>query len=177
MAHQALQRISALYAVEKGIRGKPADERCRQRQQRSSAVLAELHRWLHDTLSGLSAKSPMAMAIGYSLSNWRALTRYVDDGRIEIDNNAAERALRSVVLGRKNYLHFGSDAGGQRAAVIYSLIGTCKLNGIDPQAYLRHVLERIAEHPINRVAQLLPWVVANKLKPDWMAGPELALAA
>jgi transposase len=177
VADQALQRISALYAVEKEIRGKPADERCRQRQQRSSAVLNELHRWLHDTLSGLSAKSPMALAIGYSLSNWRALTRYVDDGRIEIDNNAAERALRSVVLGRKNYLHFGSDAGGERAAVIYSLIGTCKLNGIDPQAYLRHVLERIAEHPINRVADLLPWVVADRLKPDSMAAQQLARAA
>lgn len=119
----------------------------------------------------------MALAIGYSLSNWRALTRYVDDGRIEIDNNTAERALRSVVLGRKNYLHFGSDAGGERAAVIYSLIGTCKLNGIDPQAYLRHVLERIADHPINRVAELLPWAVADKLQSQMDAAPELALAA
>lgn len=177
VAHQALQRISELYAVEKEIRGKPADERCHQRQQRCAPLLGELHRWLNETLSLLSAKSPMALAIGYSLSNWRALTRYVDDGRIEIDNNTAERALRSVVLGRKNYLHFGSDAGGERAAVIYSLIGTCKLNGIDPQAYLRHVLERIADHPINRVAELLPWVVADKLQSQMNAAPELALAA
>ena len=177
VAHQALERISALYAIEGEIRGKPAIERCRQRQQRARPLLDGLHRWLNDTLGHLSAKSPLALAIGYSLSNWRALTRYVDDGRIEIDNNAAERALRSVVLGRKNYLHFGSDTGGQRAAVIYSLIGTCKLNGMDPHAYLRHVIERIAEHPINRVAELLPWVVADKLKPHWKEAPELALAA
>jgi len=177
VAHQALQSISALYAIEKEMRCKPADERRRQRQQRARPLLEELHRWLNNTLSFLSAKSPMALAIGYSLSNWRALTRYVDDGRIEIDNNTAERALRSVVLGRKNYLHFGSDSGGERAAVIYSLIGTCKLNGIDPQAYLRHVLERIADHPINRVAELLPWVVADKLKTHWKTAPELARAA
>lgn len=177
VAHQALQRISALYAVEKEIRGKPADERCHQRQQRCAPLLGELHRWLNETLGFLSAKSPMALAIGYSLSNWRALARYVDDGRIEIDNNTAERALRSVVLGRKNYLHFGSDAGGERAAVIYSLIGTCKLNGIDPQAYLRHVLERIADHPINRVAELLPWVVADKLNFHWEVSSQMALAA
>lgn len=118
-----------------------------------------------------------SLAIGYSLSNWRALTRYVDDGRIEIDNNTAERALRSVVLGRKNYLHFGSDAGGERAAVIYSLIATCKLNGIDPQAYLRYVLSHLAEHPINRVAELLPWVVAEKINSSWRAEQELARAA
>ena len=119
----------------------------------------------------------MALAIGYSLSNWRALTRYVDDGHIEMDNNAAERALRSVVLGRKNYLHFGSDAGGERAAVIYSLIGSCKLNGIDPYAYLRYVLGCIADHPINRVAQLLPWVVAQRLNARWQGTPELLRAA
>lgn len=177
LAHQALQRISALYAIEKDIRGKPADERCRQRQSRARPKLDELYRWFNDTLSQLSAKSPMALAIGYSLSNWRALTRYVDDGRIEIDNNTAERALRSVVLGRKNYLHFGSDAGGERAAVIYSLIATCKLNGIDPQAYLRYVLSHLAEHPINRVAELLPWVVAEKINSSWRAEQELARAA
>lgn len=177
VAHQSLQSISALYAIEKEMRCKPADERRRQRQQRARPLLEELHCWLNNTLSFLSAKSPMALAIGYSLSNWRALTRYVDDGRIEIDNNTAERALRSVVLGRKNYLHFGSDAGGERAAVIYSLIGTCKLNGINPQAYLRHVLERIADHPINRVAELLPWAVADKLNPQMKAAPVLALAA
>ncbi len=177
LAHQALERIGALYAIEKEIRGKPADERCQQRQRRSRPLLDELHRWLNNALGHLSAKSPMALAIGYSLSNWRALSRYVDDGHIEMDNNAAERALRCVVLGRKNYLHFGSDAGGERAAVIYSLIGSCKLNGIDPYAYLRYVLGCIAEHRIDRIAELLPWAVADKLNARWQSAQELALAA
>ena len=118
----------------------------------------------------MSKKSDLAGAIHYALARWRALTRYCDDGRIEIDNNAAERSLRAVALGRKNYLFAGSDAGGERAAAIYSLLGTAKLNGLDPEAYLRHVLERIAEHPINRIEELLPWAILNKL-------PDLKLAA
>ena len=105
------------------------------------------------------------MAIGYALGNWQALNVHVEDGRIEVDNNTAEQALRGVVMGRKNYLHFGSDSGGDRAAVIYSLVGTCKLTGVDPYAYLRHVLERIANHPVNRVAELLPWVVSSQISP------------
>ena len=116
------------------------------------------------TLKKVPKKSGMAGAIRYALSRWEALVRYRDDGRIEIDNNAVERALRAVALGRKNYLFAGSDAGGERAAAIYSLVGTAKLNGIDPQAYLRHVLERIADHPINAVEELLPWHVAAVLK-------------
>ena len=98
------------------------------------------------------------------LTRWVALTRYCTDGRIEVDNNAAERALRAVALGRKNYLFCGSDAGGDRAAAIYSLIGTAKLNGIDPEAYLRYVLERIADHPINRIDELLPWTASELRK-------------
>ncbi len=98
----------------------------------------------------------------YSLTRWRVLTRYLDDGRIEIDNNAAERALRGVSLGRKNYLFMGSDAGGERAAAIYSLVETAKLNGLDPEAYLREVLTRIAEHPINRIDELLPWNIGAR---------------
>jgi len=131
--------------------------------ERAAPLLKDLHAWLSDTLVQLSAKSDLAQAIGYTLAHWKALTRYCDDGRIEIDNNAAERALRGVGLGRKNYLFFGSDAGGERAAAIYSLVETAKLNGLDPQGYLREVFERIAEHPINRIEELLPWNVGQRL--------------
>lgn len=103
----------------------------------------------------------MAIAIRYALTRWTALLRYCDDGRVEIDNNAAERSVRAVALGRKNYLFAGADVGGERAAPFYSLIGTAKLNGLDAEAYLRRVLDRIAEYPINRVDELLPWNLAN----------------
>jgi transposase len=128
--------------------------------------LTELKCWMGETLAQVSAKSPMALAIGYSLSNWTALTNFVQDGRIDAHNNTAERALRGVALGRKNYLHFGSDAGGHTAAVMYTLLGTAKLNGINPQRYLRHVLERIGDHPSNRIDELLPWAVAAKWEVD-----------
>ena len=108
-------------------------------------------------------RGPLGQAIGYAQNQWTALTRFVDDGRIELDNNAAERALRAVALGRKNYLFAGSDAGGERAAAIYSLVGSAKLNDLNPQAYLTHVLERIADYPINRVDELLPWNVSLTL--------------
>jgi hypothetical protein len=108
----------------------------------------------------------LALAIRYALARWEALTRSVGDGNIEIDNSAAERALRGVAVGRKNYLFMGSDAGGQRAASIYSLIGTAKLNGLNPEAYLRHVLGCIAEHPVNRVSDLLPWKVRAPIEAD-----------
>lgn len=111
----------------------------------------------------LSKKSELAGAIHYSLARWQALCRFCHDGRIEIDNNAAERSLRAVALGRKNYLFVGADCGGERAAAIYSLIGTAKLNGLDPEAYLRDVLKRIAEHPVNRIGQLLPWNIPEAL--------------
>jgi hypothetical protein len=123
-------------------------------------LLQALHDWFEVSLTKLSRKSDTTAAIRYALTLWPALTRYCDDGRLEADNNAAERALRAVTLGRKNYLFAGSDAGGERAAVIYSLIGTAKLNHLDPEAYLRHVLTRIADHPINRIEELLPWNIA-----------------
>ena len=164
VAEQALKRIGKLYEIEADIRGRPPEERRRERVERAAPLLSELHAWLRERLGEVSAKSELAQAIGYSLTHWQALTRYCEDGRIEIDNNAAERALRGVGLGRKNYLFFGSDAGGERAAAIYSLVETAKLNGLDPEAYLRDVLERIAEHPINRIEELLPWNIAAPLE-------------
>ena len=163
---EAIARIGALYAIEEEIRGKPAELRCSIRQARARPLLDDLRQWMEKTLRSLSAKSETAAAIRYALSRWRALTRYVDDGLLEIDNNAAERSLRCVVMGRKNYLFMGSDSGGERAASLYSLIGTAKLNGLDPAFYLRTVLATIAEHPINRIQKLLPWNVAASLKTD-----------
>lgn len=130
------------------------------RQARVGPLLVALRGWLDDTLRRISQKSAWAEAIRYATTRWAALIRYVADGCIEIDNNAAERALRAVAIGRKNYLFAGSDAGGERAAALYSLIGTAKFNGLDPEAYLRHDLGRIAEHPINRIDELLPWNMA-----------------
>jgi transposase len=159
IAAQALDQIGALYAIEHEIRGRPPDERRAVRRERSSPLLEALKAWLDQTLKTLSQKSATAKAIRYALGRWEALGRYCDDGRIEIDNNAAERALRCVALGRKNFLFAGSDAGGDRAAAIYSLLGTAKLNGCDPEAFLRDVLARITDHPITRITELLPWNV------------------
>jgi transposase len=145
---QALARIGVLYAIEEEIRGKPADLRFSIRQSRAKPLLDELRTWMEKTLSRLSSKSETAGAIRYALSRWRALTRYTEDGLLEIDNSAAERALRAVALGRKNFLFVGSDCGGQRAAAMYSLIGSAKLNGLDPELYLRTVLAKIADYPI-----------------------------
>lgn len=157
LAAQALNRIRALYDIEDEIRGQPPEVRRAQRQARAGPLLEAMRTWLEELLPRVSKKSELARAIGYSLGRWTALTCYVDDGRLEIDNNAAERALRGVSLGRKNYLFMGSDAGGERAAAFYSLVETAKLNGLDPEAYLREVFTRIADHPINRIDELLPW--------------------
>jgi hypothetical protein len=157
IAAQMIERISALYAVEKSIRGFTPYDRCAVRQQYSRPLLDAMKIWLEQTLTTLSRKSETAKAIHYALRRWDALTRYCDNGRIEIDNNAAERALRCVALGRKNYLFMGSDAGGNSAAAIYSLLGTAKLNGHNPEAFIREVLMRLADHPINRINELLPW--------------------
>jgi transposase len=161
VATEALERIGALYAIEKEIRGRSPEERREFRNERVRPLLESLKQWLEATLGKLSRKSDTALAVRYALGRWEALLRYLDDGGIEIDNNSAERALRVVALGRKNYLFAGSDAGGERAAAIYSLIGTAKLNDIDPEAYLRDLLTRIAHHPVNRIAELLPWNLAT----------------
>lgn len=162
LAEQALLRIARLYAVEAPIRGRSPDEKASVRQARSRALVDELYGWLQDALAQVSAKSALARAIGYAVTRWTALTRYLDDGRIEMDNNAAERAIRGIALGRKNWLFAGSNAGGERAAAVYSLIETAKLNGVNPQAYLTEVIRRIAHHPVNRVDELLPWNLAQE---------------
>ncbi|WP_247873627.1 IS66 family transposase [Azospirillum brasilense] len=167
IAAEALRRIGELYAVEARIAGQDADERRRVRQAEAAPKMAALKAWLEETLGRLDGKSDTAKAVRYMLNRWTALTRYLDDGRLEIDNNAAERALRAVVLGRKNWLFAGADVGGERAAAMYTLIGTAKLNGLDPEAYLRDVIARIADHKISRIDELLPW---NWIKADGVTG-------
>lgn len=141
------------------IKGKPPNERAAIKQARAGPILNQLKNQLQTTLGTVSKKMPLAKAIHYALTRWDALLVYVDDGYIEIDNNPIEREIRPVALGRKNYLFAGSDAGGDRAARLYGLLNTAKLNGLDPEQYLIHVLSRIADHPVNTVDELLPWNV------------------
>jgi transposase len=163
---EALRRIGELYVVEADIRGKSPDERLLARRTRAQPLLDDLEAWLRATMENLSRKSDTAAAILYALNRWPALTGYCNDGIIEIDNSAAERALRGIAIGRRNYLFAGADSGGERAAAVYTLIGTAKLNGIEPEAWLRHVLTHIADHPVNQVDDFLPWNVAAQLNPQ-----------
>jgi transposase len=157
MALEAVQRIDALFDIERGINGLPAKQRLAVRQERSAPRVAALEIWMREERRKLSRHSDVAGAIDYMLKRWTSFTRFLEDGRICLTNNAAERALRGLALGRKAWLFAGSDRGGQRAALLYSLIVTAKLNDVDPQAWLTDVLARIAEHPANRLDELLPW--------------------
>jgi transposase len=167
IASEALERIAGLYAVEKDIRGRNADERRAMRQDRSRPIVDELEPWLRAKLALISQKTKLAEAIRYALSRWDGLSRFLDDGCIEIDSNVVERSIRPIALNRKNALFAGSDGGGEHWAVIASLIETCKLNGVEPYAYLADVISKIVNgHPNSRINELLPWAypAAQSLK-------------
>ena len=157
VAAEALTRIAALYALEEPIRGQAPQHRAAARQTQARPLLNDLEHWLHTQLPRLSAKTPLAAAIGYALTRLQRLRPYLEHGFLELDNNAAERAMRPLALGRKNYLFMGSLAGGKAASIAYTLVETAKMNGLDPQAWLTDVLHRIPDHPSNRVDELLPW--------------------
>ena len=157
IAVDAVDRVDALFAIEREINGAAPHERRRVRNERSRPLVIALESWLREQRRKLSASNQVAKAIQYSLNRWTALTRFLDDGRLCMSNNAAERALRCVAVGRKNWTFAGSDRGGCRAAAIYTLVETAKLNDIDPQAWLADVLARLPGHPAKRIHELLPW--------------------
>ena len=157
-----LQRISPLFDLEREIKGKSPDERLHARREQAAPMLEELKIAYEATLNKISGKSTLAEALRYALSRWPSFTRYTTDGRLEICNNAAERAIRPLTLGRKNWLFAGSDTGGERAALMYTILQTAKMNGLNPEAYLCDIISRIADHPINKIDQLLPWNVTVK---------------
>jgi transposase len=158
IAWEALTRIAALYAIEKRIRGRTADERQAERQIHAKPIIDTLKPWLEYQLRKLPPRGGLADAIRYTLVRWTALTRFLEDGRVELDNNPVERAIRPIALGRKNHLFAGSDGGAERWATVCSLIETAKLNGVEPYAYLKDVLERMTQgHPMHRIDDLLPW--------------------
>jgi transposase len=169
LALEAVRRIDALFEIERAINGQSTQQRRAARQELSATLVADLEGWLREERPKLSRHAESAKAIDYMLKRWPAFTRFLDDGRICLSNNAAERALRGIALGRKSWLFAGSDRGGQRAAVIYSLIVTAKLNDVDPQAWLADVLARIAGHPAHRIDELLPW--------NWEKSKQQAAAA
>jgi transposase len=162
IALEAVRRIDALFAIERDINGQSAEQRRAVRQAASAPLVAELEAWMREQRARLSRTNDLARAMDYMLKRWTAFTRFLDDGRICLSNNAAERALRGIALGRKAWLFAGSDRGGQRAAAMYSLIVTAKLNDVDPQTWLADVLGRIATHPASKIDELLPW--------NWQAG-------
>ena len=161
IAEQALRHIQALYVIEAEIVGQTAERRREIRQQRSKPLLQAMHSWCEAQRRRVSSKTRLGKAFGYAVARWDALSRYIDDGRLSIDNNLAERLLRGIAVSRKNFLFIGSDAAGARAAVIYTLAESAKLNGLDPERYLAVVLDRLARgHTINTLAELLPWEIS-----------------
>ncbi len=169
LALEAVRRIDALFDIERAINGKSPEERIAARQEHSAPLVADLEAWMRTHRAKLSSNNKVAEAMDYMLKRWASFARFVEDGRICLTNNAAERALRGIALGRKSWLFAGSDRGGQRAAVMYSLIVTAKMNDIDPQAWLADVLARIADHPASKLDELLPW--------NWKTGADARRAA
>jgi transposase len=163
VAVEAVRRIDAIFAIERDINGRSAGDRRAARQERIVPLVADLEKWMRAERARLSRHADTAKAMNYMLKRWSAFTRFLDDGRICLTNNAAERALRGIALGRRAWLFAGSDRGGERAAAMYTLIATAKLNDINPQAWLADVLRRIADHPASRLHELLPW--------NWEGGP------
>src|SRR6266436_2905713 len=157
LALEAVRRIDALFEIERAINSHSAEKRKAVRQELSAPVVADLEAWMREQRAKLSRGNDVAKAMDYMLKRWSAFTRFLDDGRICLSNNAAERGVRGIALGRKSWLFCGSDRGGERAAVMYSLIVTAKINDVDPQAWLADVLARIAEHPVQQLDELLPW--------------------
>ena len=167
IALEAVRRIDALFEIERSINGFEAAKRKAARQEQSAPLVADLHIWMRDERGKLSRHNDVAKAMDYMLKRWESFARFLDDGRICLSNNAAERALRGIALGRKSWLFAGSDRGGERAAVMYSLIVTAKMNDVDPQAWLADVLARIADHPAQKLDELMPW--------NWAAAQNLII--
>src|SRR5664279_2533004 len=168
IAAEAVRRIDELFEIERTINGETPAERAAVRRDQSKPLVEALDRWLRQQRALLSAKSDLVKAINYGLSRWAAFTRFLDDGRVCLSNNAAERAVRGIAIGRKNWTFAGSDEGGRRAAAVYTLIETCKLNDVDPQAWLADILARLPDHPVKQIDELLPWT--------WNKARRLALA-
>jgi transposase len=167
IAHEAVRRIDELFAIERLINGKTTHERRAVRQERSKPLIVSLEAFLREKLALLSANNDTAKAINYILSRWAEFTRFLDDGRVCLSNNAAERALRGVAIGRRNWTFAGSDEGGRRAAAVYTLIHSCKLNDVNPQAWLAFVLAKLPDHPAKAIDELLPW--------NWKAAQDAAV--
>lgn len=163
---QAMEKMAEIFAIERQINGQSPKVRLQVRQTTSASLVAELKTFLETSLMRISRKSTLAVAIRYSLVRWEALSRFLHDGRLEMTNNAAERAIRPLTLGRRNWTFLDSDAGGERAAVFFTIIQTCKLNGVNPEAYLADVISRIADHPANRIDELLPWNWSPPVQPQ-----------